>query len=107
MLGWGSVEVTKLNRVCAQNDDLVLTDRDGTLGVLNESSNVAAQKVFAIAKADNQRSVAAGCQNYIWLVFVNYKNRESAVQTIDHGAKRLDQVTIALVLNGNQVCGYF
>ena len=100
-----AIEGAQLDLVGAQNHDLVLTNRDGALGVLNKGGNVGAQEVFAIAQANHERCVAAGGEHDIRFILVNDENRKGAVQSLDHVGKGVGQVAHASVFGGNQVGG--
>ena len=87
-----AVEVGDRDRVGADRDDLVLADRDGAAGVLDECGDVGAEEVLAVAEADHERRVAAGADDDAGLVLVHREQRERAVEAGDDGAQRLGQV---------------
>ena len=82
-----------------------MANRNRALGVLHECGNIRAQEVFAIANANDQRCISAGCQNNIGLVFVNYQNRKGAVQSLHHIGEGGWQIAGLLKLGGNKVGG--
>ena len=55
-----SVTVTRVGR---DGDDLVLADRHGAAGVLDEGGDVGAEEVLAVAEPDHERRVAAGADD--------------------------------------------
>ena len=82
-----SIETLNLNSTWAKNYDLVLTNRDCSLGVLNKSRNVRAKEVLSLTDSNNKRCVLAGSKNQIRKVFVNYKNGKCPVQAVYYLAK--------------------
>ena len=62
------------------DDDLVLSDLDGAVGVLDEGQDVGAQEVLALAQADDQRGGSAGGDDDVGRLVGDDEEREGAVQ---------------------------
>ena len=62
------------------DDDLVLSDLDGAVGVLDKGQDVGAQEVLALAQADDQRGGAARRDDNVGRLVGDDKEREGAVQ---------------------------
>ena len=77
-----SIEALNLNTGWAKNYNLVLTNRDCSLGVFNKSRDVRSEEVFSFTKSNNKRCVLAGSQNQIREVLVNYKNGKCSMQAV-------------------------
>ena len=82
-----SIEALNLYSTWAKNYNLILTDRNCSLGVLNKSRDVRAKEVLSLTESNNKRCVLASSQNQIREIFVNYKNGERSVQAVYDLAK--------------------
>ena len=86
-----SVTATPLGR---DRDDLVLADREGVAGVLDERGDVGAEEVLALAEPDHERRVAAGADDEAGLVLVHREQREGALEAADDRAERRGEVAV-------------
>ena len=76
-------EVGHRDAVGRDGDDLVLADRDGAAGVLDERGDVGAEEVLAVAQPDHERGVAARADDDVRLVLVHREQREGALEARD------------------------
>ena len=59
----GAGEVGDLDTLGRDRDDLVLTDREGLAGVLDEGGDVGTEEVLALTQTDHERRVAASADD--------------------------------------------
>ena len=97
-LDGAAVEVADLDAVGGDRDDLVLPDREGVAGVLDEGRDVGAEEVLAVAEADHERRVAAGADDEAGLVLVHREERERAFEAAHDRAERRDEIAGCPVL---------
>ena len=93
-----AVEIGDGDRIRRDRHDLVLTDRDGVAGVLDEGGDVGAEEVLSVAETDDERRVAAGADDDPRLVLVQREQGERTLETAHDDAERLLEAARGTVL---------
>ena len=103
-----AVEVRDRDGVGRDRDDLVLTDREGVAGVLDERGDVGPEEVLALAEADHQRRIAPRTDDDAGAVLVHREQGERTLETGCHRAERRGEIsTGCLVFAPEQDRGHF
>ena len=100
-----SVEIGDRHGIRRDGHDLILADRDGATGVLDEGRDIRPKEVFSIPKPDHERRVAASADHDARLVFVQDQQGECAVQSGHDVAERQCEVARLLVLEPDEQGG--
>lgn len=98
-----ALEVGDLDALGRDRDHLALADREGVARELDESGDVGAEEVLALAQPDDERGVLAGADDEVGLVLVHGEEGERALEAAHDASERRTQVARLLVFAASRI----
>ena len=92
-----AVDILHPNTVCRYRGDFAVAHDKGTARMVDNSRNIGGNKVFTLAKADNQRIILFGADDFIRLVFAHKYQTVGAFDKLQHLFDGFFEISVILV----------